>query len=93
MTFADVARIDEAKVELMGTVAFLKRPERYGRLGGKIPKGVLLLGAPGTGKTLPDELDALGKTRPLNVAGGQDEREQTRNQLLVQMDGGHCRTA
>lgn len=136
VTFADVAGIDEAKVELMEVVDFLKNPERYRRLGGKIPKGVLLLGAPGTGKTLLaravageagvpffsmsgaefvemfvgvgaarvrdlfaqaeqkapciifiDELDALGKTRTLNVAGGQDEREQTLNQLLVQMDG------
>jgi len=136
VTFADVAGIDEAKVELMEVVDFLKTPERYRRLGGKIPKGVLLLGAPGTGKTLLaravageagvpffsmsgsefvelfvgvgtarvrdlfaqaeqrapciifiDELDALGKTRSLNVAGGQDEREQTLNQLLVEMDG------
>ncbi|KAI3603213.1 Cell division-associated, ATP-dependent zinc metalloprotease FtsH (plasmid) [Cupriavidus necator H850] len=137
VTFADVAGIDEAKVELMEVVVdFLKNPERYRRLGGKIPKGVLLLGAPGTGKTLLaravtgeagvpffsmsgaefvemfvgvgaarvrdlfaqaeqkarasifiDELDALGKTRTLNTAGGQDEREQTLNQLLVQMDG------
>jgi len=136
VTFADVAGIDEAKAELMEVVDFLKEPERYRRLGGKIPKGVLLLGAPGTGKTLLaravageagvpffsmsgsefvelfvgvgaarvrdlfaqaeqkapciifiDELDALGKTRTLNVAGGQDEREQTLNQLLVEMDG------
>lgn len=136
VTFADVAGIDEAKAELMEVVDFLKAPQRYRRLGGKIPKGVLLLGAPGTGKTLLaravageagvpffsmsgsefvelfvgvgaarvrdlfaqaehkapciifiDELDALGKTRTLNVAGGQDEREQTLNQLLVQMDG------
>ncbi|WP_011301306.1 ATP-dependent zinc metalloprotease FtsH [Cupriavidus necator] len=136
VTFADVAGIDEAKAELMEVVDFLKEPQRYRRLGGKIPKGVLLLGAPGTGKTLLaravageagvpffsmsgsefvelfvgvgaarvrdlfaqaeqkapciifiDELDALGKTRTLNVAGGQDEREQTLNQLLVQMDG------
>jgi cell division protease FtsH len=136
VTFADVAGIDEAKIELMEVVDFLKTPERYRRLGGKIPKGVLLLGAPGTGKTLLaravageagvpffsmsgsefvelfvgvgaarvrdlfaqaeqrapciifiDELDALGKTRSLNVAGGQDEREQTLNQLLVEMDG------
>ncbi|WP_454056437.1 ATP-dependent zinc metalloprotease FtsH [Cupriavidus sp. Marseille-Q8015] len=136
VTFADVAGIDEARAELMEVVDFLRTPERYQRLGGKIPKGVLLLGAPGTGKTLLaravageagvpffsmsgsefvelfvgvgaarvrdlfaqaeqnapciifiDELDALGKTRSLNLAGGQDEREQTLNQLLVEMDG------
>lgn len=136
VTFADVAGIDEAKAELMEVVEFLKNPERYRRLGGKIPKGVLLLGAPGTGKTLLakavageaavpffsmsgsgfvemfvgvgaarvrdlftqaeqkapciifiDELDALGKTRGFSAVGGQDEREQTLNQLLVEMDG------
>lgn len=136
VTFADVAGIDEAKAELMEIVEFLKNPERYRRLGGKIPKGVLLLGAPGTGKTLLakavageaavpffsmsgsgfvemfvgvgaarvrdlftqaeqkapciifiDELDALGKTRGFSAVGGQDEREQTLNQLLVEMDG------
>ncbi|MDD5558170.1 ATP-dependent zinc metalloprotease FtsH [Candidatus Methylomirabilis sp.] len=136
VTFADVAGIDEARAELMEIVEFLKTPERYRRLGGKIPKGVLIVGAPGTGKTLLakavageagvpffslsgsdfvemfvgvgaarvrdlfaqaqekapciifiDELDALGKARGLNPMGGHDEREQTLNQLLVEMDG------
>ncbi|HEU0201786.1 MAG TPA: ATP-dependent zinc metalloprotease FtsH [Burkholderiaceae bacterium] len=137
VTFADVAGIDEAKQELMEIVEFLRSPERYRRLGGKIPKGVLIVGAPGTGKTLLakavageagvpfltisgsdfvemfvgvgaarvrdlfkqaeekapciifiDELDALGKARGISGAmGGHDEREQTLNQLLVEMDG------
>ncbi|WER45289.1 ATP-dependent zinc metalloprotease FtsH [Cupriavidus sp. WKF15] len=136
VTFADVAGIDEAKDELAEIVNFLKDSQRYRRLGGKIPKGVLLLGAPGTGKTLLakavageagvpffsmsgsdfvemfvgvgaarvrdlfnqaetkapciifiDELDALGKTRALGAVTGNDEREQTLNQLLVEMDG------
>lgn len=136
VTFADVAGIDEARAELMEVVEFLKTPQRYRRLGGKIPKGVLIVGAPGTGKTLLakavageagvpffsmsgsefvemfvgvgaarvrdlfaqaqekapciifiDELDALGKARGLNPMGGHDEREQTLNQLLVEMDG------
>ena len=133
--FADVAGVDEAKEELMEVVDFLKRPERYTAIGGKIPKGVLLVGAPGTGKTLlakaaageagvpffrmsgsdfvemfvgvgaarvrdlfrqarekapcivfVDELDAIGKSR-MNVMAANDEREQTLNQLLVEMDG------
>jgi cell division protease FtsH len=136
VTFDDVAGIDEARGELMEIVDFLQQPERYRRLGGKIPKGVLLVGAPGTGKTLLakavageagvpffsmsgsgfvemfvglgaarvrdlfaqaqqkapciifiDELDALGKARGMNPLGGHDEREQTLNQLLVEMDG------
>jgi cell division protease FtsH len=136
VTFNDVAGIDEAKEELMEIIAFLKSPEKFTSLGGKIPKGALLVGAPGTGKTLLakavageakvpflsisgsafvemfvgvgasrvrdlfkqaqnkapciifiDELDALGKTRGMNPMGGHDEREQTLNQLLVEMDG------
>jgi cell division protease FtsH len=136
ITFTDVAGIDEAKEELQEIVEFLKNPEKFQRLGGRIPKGVLLVGAPGTGKTLLakavageakvpffsisgsefvemfvgvgaarvrdlfsqatsqapciifiDELDALGKARGMNVMGGHDEREQTLNQLLVEMDG------
>jgi cell division protease FtsH len=137
VTFNDVAGIDEARGELMEIVDFLKQPERYQRLGGKIPKGVLLVGPPGTGKTLLakavagearvpffslsgsdfvemfvgvgaarirdlfaqaqdkapsiifiDELDAIGKARGVSpVMGGHDEREQTLNQLLAEMDG------
>ena len=136
ITFADVAGIEEAKQELAEIVEFLKTPEKFTRLGGKIPKGVLLVGAPGTGKTMLakavagesgvpffslsgsdfvemfvgvgaarvrdlfgqakenapciifiDELDALGKARGFNTVGGHDEREQTLNQLLVELDG------
>jgi cell division protease FtsH len=136
VTFADVAGIDEAVEELKEVVDFLSNPEKYQRLGGRIPKGVLLVGPPGTGKTLLakgvageagvpffslsgsdfvemfvgvgaarvrdmfqqaqnkspciifiDELDALGKTRGASVVGGNDEREQTLNALLVEMDG------
>jgi cell division protease FtsH len=139
VTFADVAGIDEAKEELTEIVDFLKNPDKYARLGGKIPRGVLLSGAPGTGKTLLaravageagvpffqmsasefvemivgvgasrvrdlfsqakeaapaiifiDELDAVGRSRAAggaNISGGHDEREQTLNQILTEMDG------
>ena len=136
VSFLDVAGIDEAKAELEEVVEFLRTPDKAQRLGGRIPKGVLLVGPPGTGKTLLakavageakvpffrisgsefvemfvgvgaarvrdmfsqaaaqapciifiDELDALGKARGMNVMGGHDEREQTLNQLLVEMDG------
>jgi len=134
--FADVAGVDEAKEELVEVVDFLKSPKKYTDIGGKIPKGVLLVGPPGTGKTLLaravageaevpffrmsgadfvemfvgvgaarvrdlfkqarekapcivfiDELDAIGKSRMTGPMGGNDEREQTLNQLLVEMDG------
>jgi cell division protease FtsH len=139
VTFADVAGIDEAKEELTEIVDFLKNPDKYARLGGKIPRGVLLSGQPGTGKTLLaravageagvpffqmsasefvemivgvgasrvrdlfaqaksaapaiifiDELDAVGRSRAggaSNISGGHDEREQTLNQILTEMDG------
>ncbi len=137
ITFADVAGLDEAKEEVMEVVDFLKNPKKYTALGGKIPKGVLLVGPPGTGKTLLakavageagvpffsisgsdfvemfvgvgasrvrdlfkqarekapcivfiDEIDAIGRARGRNnVTGGNDERENTLNQLLVEMDG------
>jgi cell division protease FtsH len=137
VTFNDVAGVDEAKEELQEIVTFLREPERYEKLGGKLPKGVLLVGPPGTGKTLLaraiageakvpffsisgsefvelfvgvgaarvrdlfeqakakapciifiDELDALGRARGIGpVAGGHDEKEQTLNQLLAELDG------
>ncbi|MBR9844299.1 MAG: ATP-dependent zinc metalloprotease FtsH [Rhodobacteraceae bacterium] len=136
VTFDDVAGIDEAKEELEEIVEFLRNPQKFSRLGGKIPKGALLVGPPGTGKTLLaraiageagvpfftisgsdfvemfvgvgasrvrdmfeqakknapcivfiDEIDAVGRSRGVGIGGGNDEREQTLNQLLVEMDG------
>ena len=136
VTFADVAGVDEAKEELTEVVDFLSSPKKFTRLGGRIPKGVLLVGSPGTGKTLLaravageagvpfysisgsdfvemfvgvgasrvrdlfaqgkknapclifiDEIDAVGRQRGAGLGGGHDEREQTLNQLLVEMDG------
>jgi len=136
VTFEDVAGIDEAKEELGEIIEFLKEPKKFTRLGGRIPKGVLLMGSPGTGKTLLaraiageadvpffhisgsdfvemfvgvgasrvrdlfvqgkknapciifiDEIDAVGRHRGAGLGGGHDEREQTLNQLLVEMDG------
>ncbi|OGW37898.1 MAG: cell division protein FtsH [Nitrospirae bacterium RBG_13_39_12] len=136
ITFADVAGIEEAKAEVQEVIDFLKDPQKFQKLGGKIPKGVLLVGAPGTGKTLLaraiageagvpffsisgsdfvemfvgvgasrvrdlfdqakktspciifiDEIDAVGRHRGAGLGGGHDEREQTLNQLLVEMDG------
>src|SRR6266851_2871580 len=136
VTFADVAGVEEAKEELQEIIDFLRYPQKYAALGGRIPKGVLLVGSPGTGKTLLaravageasvpffsisgsdfvemfvgvgasrvrdlfeqgkknapciifiDEIDAVGRHRGAGLGGGHDEREQTLNQLLVEMDG------
>jgi len=109
-TFADVAGVDEAKNDLVEVVEFLKTPQKFQRLGGKIPRGVLLVGPPGTGKTLLaravageaslpffsiifiDEIDAVGRQRGASI-NSNDEREQTLNQLLVEMDGFDARQA
>ena len=136
VTFKDVSGVDEAKEELQEIIEFLKEPQKFQKLGGRIPKGVLLMGPPGTGKTLLaravageanvpffsisgsdfvemfvgvgasrvrdlfeqgkknapcivfiDEIDAVGRHRGAGLGGGHDEREQTLNQLLVEMDG------
>ena len=136
VTFADVAGVDEAKADVQELVEFLREPDKFQRLGGRIPRGVLMVGQPGTGKTLLakaiageakvpffsisgsdfvemfvgvgasrvrdmfeqakkqspciifiDEIDAVGRHRGAGVGGGHDEREQTLNQLLVEMDG------
>jgi cell division protease FtsH len=142
VTFADVAGEDQAKIELAEVVDFLKNPDKYSRLGARLPRGVLLIGPPGTGKTLlakaaageahvpffsisasefvelfvgvgasrvrdlftkakaaapsivfVDEIDAVGRQRGAGLGGGNDEREQTLNQLLVEMDGFDAKTS
>ncbi|KKU17278.1 MAG: ATP-dependent zinc metalloprotease FtsH [Candidatus Azambacteria bacterium GW2011_GWA2_45_90] len=100
ITFKDVAGCDQAKEEVKEVIDFLKSPEKFQKLGAKIPKGVLLVGSPGTGKTLflqakknapcvvfIDELDAIGRQRGAGFGGGNDEREQTLNQILIEIDG------
>ena len=100
VTFDDVAGVDEEKEELEEIVEFLKNPKKFTDMGARIPKGVLLVGNPGTGKTLLAKavageagvpfftiIDAVGRQRGAGLGGGHDEREQTLNQLLVEMDG------
>merc|ERR1719352_890092 len=87
VTFKDVAGVDGAKLELQEGVDFLKNPDKYTNLGAKIPKGCLLVGPPGTGKTLLAKAVAGGRQRGAGMGGGNDEREQTINQLLTEMDG------
>ena len=87
ITFDDVAGVDEEKEELEEIVEFLKNPKKYTDMGARIPKGVLLVGQPGTCIVFIDEIDAVGRQRGAGLGGGHDEREQTLNQLLVEMDG------
>ena len=85
--FKDVAGQDEAKESLVEVVDFLHNPRKYIEIGAKLPKGALLVGPPGTGIIFIDEIDAIGKSRDSRFGGGNDEREQTLNQLLAEMDG------
>jgi cell division protease FtsH len=99
ITFKDVAGVEEAKEELQEIIEFLREPQKFQKLGGRIPKGVLLVGPPGTGKTLLARaiageanvpffsISGSGRHRGAGLGGGHDEREQTLNQLLVEMDG------
>ena len=87
VTFKDVAGQDEAKESLTEIVDFLHNPDKYASIGAKLPKGALLVGPPETGKTLLAKAVAIGKSRDSRYGGGNDEREQTLNQLLAEMDG------